>query len=200
MGPHRISEQARVGAKGTSQGGGGRWEGRLAGARGGQRGDTGASTHTCTHPQAHPHPDPDSPSQVSLKYCGFSMMWPRSPEPLPSVGDKELPPNVMKCRDMASPSSGASTAAPGEETQPWGGVPAQLCALAPGGCAVPGNPTSRLEGEERRAEGASQPAGEGEALWPLSVWLLSNPRPRGPPENSPATPLQSSDLPDPLSV
>jgi hypothetical protein len=82
-----------------------------------------------------------SPSQASLKYCGFSMMWPWSPEPLPSVGERELPPNVMKCRDMASPSSGASTAGPEKEIHGGSQSPGthlDPCSQLPP-CRVPGH-------------------------------------------------------------
>lgn len=101
--------------------------------------------HTHVHTRAHrlvPTTTQHSPSQASLKYCGFSIMCPWSPEPLPSVGDRELPPSVMKCSDMASPSSGASTAGPGEETQHRveGSQPRHTSRPLPG-CRVPENPT-----------------------------------------------------------
>lgn len=159
-----------------------------------------------THRLTLPHPlTQHSPSQASLKYCGFSMMWPWSPEPLLSVGDKELPPSVMKCRDMASPSSGASTAGPGEKTQSRGGVTAQARTLDPArwlaGCQA--TPPENLHGGNRGARRQGSRQGEGETLRPFSAWLLSNPRPHGPPETPPLPPLaalQSSDLPHPLSV
>lgn len=121
-----------------------------------------------THTQARPHQH--SPSQASLKYCGFSMMWPWSPEPLPSVGDKELPPNVMKCRDMASPSSGVSTVGPREETPPHGGVTDQAHTPAPARLQDARRPhfIRCMEWDGGAREQDSQPR-EGEALWPLSL-------------------------------
>lgn len=160
--------------------------------------DTGASAHAHTHPGSPPPLTQDSPSQASLKYCGFSMMWPWSPEPLPSVGDKELPPNVMKCRDMASPSSGASTAAPGEATQPYGGVTTQVHTPAPvrlQGTRQARPVTCRGGAGERGSEAARR--GRGGTMASL---CLAPAQPQAQWATKELAPPQSSDLPDPLSV
>lgn len=161
--------------------------GMLVRAQGSQRRGSGASPHTHAHTQAPRPLTQESCSQASLKYCGFSMMCPWSPEPLPSVGDKELPPKVIKCRDMASPSSGASAAAPGEVTQPDGG------GHTPGtqrwpllGYRAPGNPSPDPARVGQGREGASRGRGG-----TLSVWLPSNPRPCGATKELPHQPRRA---------
>ena len=151
--------------------------------------------HMHTHTYKHTHTHTGSPAPLTQPLTGITeVLW--------VLNDVALEPRAFalagrqgaatQCHEMQGHGQSILWSQHGGA---WGGDTVTWRGHSPGthssSCQVAAcqaTPPHSLHGRNRRARKQDSRQEEGEALWPFSVWLLSNTRPCGPPENSPTAP------------